>query len=326
MNPSKFNFYIIALIASVILFSLAPNLVKLMVTEGGRFGLMYPNAVSFCNVLFIGNLCAGLVTGIVFGFPKIFKELWQQPLKVKGYLLIASVLLAIYPSLIFIGLEYTSVINIVIITRFTGILYVIFSFIVYKSVVHKEEAIGYAIIALSVIALLIINNMGVNFSKGDILILIATFFGALTDIVSKKILPTCSGYAYTFCRNFFSAIIFLIIVLVFFKPGHLADAFHGELWVLMVAYAGVSIVLAQLLFLFALKKLESTTTCNVKLSDPIFTLVFAYLLLDEVPSTSQFIIIAIIFLCILIPKFILRRKGKVAMMETDSMDNALAGR
>jgi drug/metabolite transporter (DMT)-like permease len=326
MNLSKFNVYLIALIASAILFSFAPNIVKLMLEEGGHFGLMYPNAISFCNVLFVGNLCAGLVVGSVFGFPSILKELWKQPLKVKGYLLLASCVAAIYPSLIFIGLEYTSVINIVIITRFTGILYIILTYFIYKSIVHKEETIGYAVIALAIIAMLIINNIGVSFNKGDIFVLIATVFGALSEILLEEILPTCSNHAYAFCHNFFSAIIFFIIVLIFFKPGHFADAFHGELWVLMVAYAGVSIVLAQLLFLFALRKSKPTTIGNLKISEEAFTLVFAYALLHEIPSVSQYILIAIIFLGILIPKFILRHRGKDMMIEADLMDSGLTGR
>ena len=50
-----------------ILFALGPAVLKLLTTMGGRFGIEKPGAISFCNVLFVGNFCAGLITLLVYG-------------------------------------------------------------------------------------------------------------------------------------------------------------------------------------------------------------------------------------------------------------------
>ena len=325
MNKKAVILPFVTLIIAIMLFAMGPSLIKLMVTMGGQFGLQYPEAVSFCNVLFVGNACAALVTGTLFGYWKIFKALWQLPWKIKGYLLIASCLLVIYPSLVFIGLEYTSVVNLVIISRFGSIIYVILGFFIYGTRIHWQEATGYVVIGISVIVLLFINNQGFSVSKGDVIILSSTLFFAFTDIVSAKILPYCSDKAYTFCRNFISAIIFFFIVIIFFEPGHFKDAFKGELWILMLVYAAIAIALAQMLWLFALKRLPIPMISNIKLFDPIFAFSFAYLLLREIPTVSQLIIISVITVSIAIPKIVLWRKAKTSTMMSSSMDNGLVG-
>ncbi len=47
-----------ALICSVALFALASPLIKWLMTQGARDGLVQVDAISFCNVLFVGNLMA----------------------------------------------------------------------------------------------------------------------------------------------------------------------------------------------------------------------------------------------------------------------------
>jgi len=41
---------------------------------GGKLGLRMPGAVSFCNVLFVGNVCAGLVTLALSGPRRTLRE------------------------------------------------------------------------------------------------------------------------------------------------------------------------------------------------------------------------------------------------------------
>ena len=301
------------------LFSLGPSLVKLMVTMGGTFGLQYPQAVSFCNVLFAGNLCAAIVTGAIYGYKDIFLEIWHLTKNIKIYLLLASCLLVITPSLIFIALEYTTVVNIVIITRFNGILYLAMCFFILGKRLHWQEVVGYVVIAISVVVMLYLNNHGFNLSKGDLLVLISTFFSAATEIVSGKVLKGCSAQTYTFFRNFVSAIIFFFIVIFFFEQGHFAGIFRGELWILMVLYAGLAITLPQILWSFSLRKLPTSVIGNVSLGNPIFLFGFAYLLLNETPNMLQFVIIGIILLGIIIPKVVLCKKDKNKPMMDDRM-------
>lgn len=326
MKSKSIIFVYAALIISVILFSLGPNVVKLLVTMGGSFGLKYPDSISFCNVLFVGNLCAALVSVVVFGPIKLSREIFSLRWQTKLFVFISFFISAAYPALVFIGLEYTSVVNLVIISRLNSIVYLILGFIVYRNKVHWQETVGYTVIAISVFVMLFINNHGFSFSKGDLILLLSTVFFALGEIVSAKILPNCSEKSYVFIRNLGSAVIFFIIVIVLFDSHHFAEAFRGELWILMLIYAALAIVLAQLLWLFSLKRLPLSFVSNSRLFDPIFILAFAYLLLGEIPSVSQFIIIGIIIISVVLPKIILYRHNKQIMVESNGVGGGLVGK
>ena len=73
-----------------ILFALGPALIKLLTLMGGRFGLQNPGAVSFCNVLFVGNFCAGLVTLAAYGRRSLLSELRALPHRTQGALLLGA--------------------------------------------------------------------------------------------------------------------------------------------------------------------------------------------------------------------------------------------
>ncbi len=59
------------LVLTIILAALATPIVKRLVMHGGKLGLSNPNAISFCNILFGGNLCSGDVVLIYYGWKDI---------------------------------------------------------------------------------------------------------------------------------------------------------------------------------------------------------------------------------------------------------------
>ncbi len=63
------------LILTIILAALATPIVKWLVMHGGKLGLSNPNAISFCNLLFVGNLCSGVVVLIYYGWKDIWRHL-----------------------------------------------------------------------------------------------------------------------------------------------------------------------------------------------------------------------------------------------------------
>lgn len=312
-----------SLIIATILFAIGPATVKLLVERGGEFGIRNPGSISFCNVLFIGNLCAGLVVGFSYGLRGIFRELISLSNRTKIYLFFGSILTALYPSLIFIALEHTTVVNLVLLSRFNGIVYLIFAILFLKQKIQPLEIVGYTIMALAVGVLVFINNMG-KIQTGDILILLATVFFAINEIISKKILPNCSIKTYVFARNFFSSIIFFVIAIILFGAEHFAQAFEGQLWILMIVYAGFAVVLAQIFWLTAIKTTPPIYVANVRLFDPVFSLAFAYLLLNEKLDITEWIVLGAILIGVLIPKIGLRKKP--VKLSPISIDTSLVGK
>lgn len=316
---------IIYLGLGTLLFALAPPVLKLLTTMGARLGLGMPKAISFCNVLFVGNACAGLVTFAFYGGRSIFGELIRLSRKTKIFLVLAALVSTVYPALLFTGLERTSVINVVLLSRFNGIVFVILAFLFLGATVRRSEVVGYVVMSVGVVSLLIANNDGLKIRSGELFVLLSTIFFALTEIISKNVLHECSVHTYVFFRNIVSSLVFFTVAVKLFGFEHFAEAFSGELWVLMLVYAGIAVVTAQVLWLKATRVLQAQIVANFQLLNPAFSLAFAYLLLNEIPGLVEWIVIAIIVLGISIPKFVGGHHAGAARMVM-SVDTSLVGR
>ena len=295
---------LVLLVLGTVLFALGPAVLKLLTVMGGALGLQYPGAVSFCNVLFVGNFCAGGVTLAVYGGRSLFRELWRLPRGTKQALMLGAIVSAIYPALLFTALERTSVINIVLLSRFNGIVLVAFSFLFLRTMIRTSEIVGYAVMAVGVTVLVIINNGGLTIATGELLVLASTVFFALTEFISKRVLRDCSVEAYVFFRNLVSAVVFFVVAIHLFGFDHFADAFQGELWALMLVYASVAVVAAQLFWLNSAPVLSTQVVANSQLLNPGVSILFAYLLLSEVPTLSQWFVMGVVLVGMLIPKII----------------------
>lgn len=292
---------VLSLLAGTILFAFGPAILKLMTTMAGRFGVSDPGAVSFCNVLFVGNFCAGLMTLVVFGARRIVGEYSGLARRTKHVLLASAMISTIYPALIFTALEHTTVVNIVILSRLNGIVFVALAYVLFRATIRPSEAVGYAIIAVGVVILVLAETGDAGLGRGEVLVLISTVFFALTEVVSKKVLAECSIELYVFFRNLVSAIIFFVTAVYLYGFEHFADAFSGELWILMLAYAGVAVVAAQFLWLRATRVLPVRVVANSQLLNPVFSILFAFLLLGEAPSFRQWYVMGIVFVGMMVP-------------------------
>ena len=292
---------LLRLLSATILFALGPTLLKVLSTRGDELGLA-AGGISFCNVLFVGNFCAGVTVAVLTGTRRIANELRTLSRSTLGWLLLAALVSAIYPALVFTALERTSVTNVVLLSRFNGIIYVVLAWLVFREKVRRPQAIGYALIAAG-IAILILHNRSVTaLRSGDALVLLATLFFALTEIISRKSLPHVSVTTYVFFRNCVSAIVFFVSAVVLFGPHHFMDAFMGDLWILMLIYAAIAIVAAQTLWLGAIKTIPAKTVADVSLVNPVFSIAFAFVLLGEIPDSMQWLVISMIAAGVLLPR------------------------
>ncbi len=315
---------LVLLLSATMLFALGPPVLKLLTERGAQLELAN-TPVSFCNVLFVGNLCAGLVT-LMFAKPKrVSSELIALPRRMKGLMLLAAVLSTIYPALLFTALEATTVTNVVLLSRFNGIVYVLLGLLFFRDIVRLPEVLGYGIIGLAVGVLVVMNNAGSDIQRGDVLVLLATVFFALTEVVSRKILPRVSIQTYVFFRNFVSSILFFVFALIVFGPMHFMDAFTGDLWILMVIYSVFAIVAAQILWLRAIKTVSTKVVANSQMLNPVFSIFFAFVLLGEVPMSMQWVIMVVIAVGMLLPRLWPGARKPKAMLPFN-IDTSLVGK
>ena len=275
--------------------ALATPVVALLITTAAALGGEVKDAISFCNVLFVGNLCASLVVLVSFGPRTIGQGLQHLRFRIILEVLGFASLAALLSALIFNALETTTVTNAVVLARLGPVLYVIGSAVMLGQIIGKSEWAGFGLIALGVLATVLAGS-GLTLTTGDWLILASTVVYAIVTLMSKRLLPETGLPALLFARNFFSTIVFFIIANVVFGPDHFADAFYGPLWIIMVVYALIIIVTSQFAWFRAIEALPPASIAKWTVFTPVLAVGYAYFLNGERPSTVQIAALAFIIL------------------------------
>jgi drug/metabolite transporter (DMT)-like permease len=273
--------------------SLATPVVALLVSTAAALGGQIEDAISFCNVLFVGNLCAALVVLANFGPRKLYQDLRVMGRRVWIEALIFGALAALLSSPIFTALETTSVTNVVLLARLGPVFYVIAGAALLGFAVTRSEWLGFGLIGVGVVATVLAGS-GFMVAIGDLLILASAVVFAAVTLMGKRLMPQTGLGALMFVRNFLSAIVFFVIASVFFGPEHFAEAFYGPLWGIMLVYALVVIVAAQLLWYRGIAKLTPASVARWTVMTPALAVAFAYFINGERPSWVQLTALAVI--------------------------------
>ncbi|MEM8719798.1 MAG: DMT family transporter [Cyanobacteria bacterium P01_G01_bin.39] len=284
------------LVLSRLLAAARPAILAFLIAQGSRLGGENEIPISFCNVLFVGNLCSAIAVCLGFNFNHIIRDLKTLETKILLGLLLNGCLASLLSSLIFLGLKYTSVTNSVLLGRLGPVLYAVVGTVLLGKKLSKFELAGFSLIVVG-ITTITLKDSNFQLNLGDILILTSTLVYTCTALLGKVALADkCSLAVIVFTRNFISAIAFFIIAVLLFGFNHFGDAFSGGLWVVMSVYGLVVVALAQLLWYSALNRLNSKTVGAITSLSPIFGIIFAYLLNGESPSRVQFSALIVILL------------------------------
>ena len=282
------------LILAIILAALATPIVKWLVMHGGKLGISNINAISFCNILFVGNLCSGLVVLVYFGWKDIWRKLRELTAKT-GLLLMGNLLIGtvLAPIFLYIALETTMVTNLVLLTRIEAVVYSVLGVLLFKDPISKMTWIGLSFITVGILTLALFQGGG-KFTTGDGLGILAGILYAVGSSMGRTILRHTSLSGFIFSRNLLGGIIFFWLAIYLYGPDHFAEAFSAELWLVMTVYAALVVVLGQITWFRAITSLSSGIVSAWSTLTPILGILFAYLLLHEVPDMSQWTAAAVI--------------------------------
>ncbi|MDX2347419.1 MAG: DMT family transporter [Nitrospirota bacterium] len=273
--------------------ALAIPVVALLITTAATLGGEVKDAISFCNVLFVGNLCASLVVLVFFGPKAITHDLKRLRFPLFLEVLGLASLAVLLSTLIFNALQTTTVTNVVLLARLGPVLYVIGAAALLGQIIGKLEWAGFGLIALGALAT-VFTESRFTITTGDLLILASTGIYAIITLMSKRLLPETGVPALLFARNFFSAIVFFIIANVLFGPAHFGHAFYGPLWVIMAVYALIIIVASQIAWYQAIETLPPANIAKWTFFTPILAVSYAYFLNGERPSIVQIVALGLI--------------------------------
>ena len=298
------------LLIAILIFA-ASNSVTRRLTELGADNLIDGrNPISFCNVLLVGNLCALLALIVIYG--KEWNSSSLSRLSAVDWIsLIAVALLsgALAPALFFFALERTAVNNVVLIGRIEPPITLALSVLILRARVNSQIVIGAILAFIGVILTIVLQpadsstiTMGGSFSIGqaELMTAIGAISLAIASIISKIKLNSIPLGIFTIFRTAVGTLIFFSLTLKLFGIGHFMDVFAPIVWQWMLLYGAVIVVGGQLAWF---KGLKSTNAADVSLANsisPIAGIVFAFLVLGEVPTIAHYIggsviIIGIIF-------------------------------
>ena len=287
------------LLIAIVIFG-AANAVTRKLTDLGANNLVDGrNPISFCNVLFVGNLCALILLSLIYyrqwRRPVLRQINWKQWLTLT---LIAVLSSAVVPTLIFTALSITAVNNVILIGQIDAPLVLALSVLLLGDRVNMW-VIGGAILSFVGVALTVLLHspssdmvtmgMGFQIGLGELLTLIAAVFKAVSNLISKVSLKQIPLGIFNVYRMFVGTLVFFVTVLILFEPGHFMDVASPFLWQWMLFYSAVIVVGGQLAWFTGLKQSTASEVSLATAFNPIAGVLAAFLILREAPTTAQYI-------------------------------------
>ena len=279
-------------------------MLKALVQKGGHLGTTLQNALSYCNIFFVGNLCSALIVFVYFWPPRIFEQ-FRKITRDRWATLLANTILAnmLSPILIVFALEDGGDITAVILLLQTNTLfYALFAWLMFGEKVPRRALVGLSVIVVGAIVLLALpGNEPVG--KVHLCTLGAAICRSLGSCLARKTLEDDSIMpAFLVLRNLIGAVGFFALAIQMFGLRHFSDAFTSGLWELMLVYAAFIVVLAQLTWFRAVCGLPTETISTWSTIVPVLSVLFAWLFVGDAPNSTQWLSVAIIFAGLAIAK------------------------
>jgi len=226
------------------------------------------------------------VTSLIFIVIISYQKTWSEFLIKEAYvdLLWVTFYITLLFLLIMTGLEYTTAGNMsVIITLQLFFSYLYFSVFGSENI-SKIQSIGAFLMGIGAIIILFPENFSLN--KGDFLIFLGAIVAPLTARHQQKARAYVSATTILAFRNIVALPIVLLVALYIEKVPTLSDVVEVSGFILLNAL--LIFTLSKILFVEALMLISITKLMALISFMPVFTLILAYFILDEVPDLVQF--------------------------------------
>ncbi|HHQ45563.1 MAG TPA: DMT family transporter [Candidatus Altiarchaeales archaeon] len=233
------------------------------------------------------SLLAGVLLVFLLEFAHKLWEITCLCRRDKIILLLTAGMVGVFGPIFYLhGLKLTSVANTLLIGRSNSLMIALFATILLRERLTVHQVLG-SILMIS--GLIIIFSRGFRFGYefriGDIYILIASFFWALSAVLMKKYLQHVPPEVIVVARNFIGGIILLFFAL----PDISQVEMVWEIPVYLMGLALFGVILAQLLWYSALEHTKASNVGIASISIPIFGSFFAAIFLGETLETYQMI-------------------------------------
>lgn len=312
------------LFLAILIFAAANSVVRKLTDIGAQHLIDGRNPISFCNTLFVGNLCALIVLIALYGkqwTPRTLKQLsaidW---LALMGVAILSG---ALAPSLTFMALDLTMVNNVVLIGRIEPPLILALSVWLLGDRVNRWVVAGAVVSFIGVVLTIVwqspseeMVSMGtsVEIGKGEIYAALGAIALACSTIISKIKLRQIPLGIFTIFRTAIGAFLFFVITVKLLGADHFIDAFSPFVWQWMLIYGAAIVVGGQLCWFQGLKTTGASEVSLASSFSPIAGILAAYFILGETPTTAQYIGGSVIVVGIILNQIGVRQKQKATAL------------
>ncbi|MDO8240497.1 MAG: DMT family transporter [Candidatus Moranbacteria bacterium] len=230
-----------------------------------------------------------IVATIFFAIILTVKKEWKKNITniqaIKD-IVMATLFIAIgYYLLYYIALSLTSPQNVALISMTEAAFsFLIIGWIAKKEPVSRKHLFG-AMLMLFAAGVVLFNNHQTSINIGDLLMFCAVIIAPIGNIFAKRALHQVSIHYLLFIRSLAGVIIFSIASLIFEKTIPFEVILKSLPYLL---YSGlVFLGLMKMVNFFSFKKTSVTHTISFNSLAPVFTFIFAWMILKNAPSTVQ---------------------------------------
>ncbi len=283
---------------AVIIFATSNSVTRKLTELGAQHLIDGRNPISFCNVLFVGNICAFLVLIFIYRGQLSVHTFQQFSLKDWGGMVAVALLGgALAPGVILLALSSTMVNNVVLVGRIEPPLTLALSIWLLRERTNRWQIAGALVSFIGVVVMVGLQGLQGNsmahagfgtVDRGEILPAVGAVALAVSSIISKARLKRIPVGIFTIVRTGVGTVIFFFTALYLFGSVHFIDAFSPFLWKWMLLYGTLIVVVGESSWLTGLKKSSVAYASLAAGFNPIAAALGAYVILGEVPTLIQY--------------------------------------
>lgn len=186
----------------------------------------------------------------------------------------------------YLGLELTDSSKTALIKQIGALFYVCFSFLFIKTDRPTAKKIVAAVVGFLGIIVLNIDENGLAFSVGDVLILGASFCTVFSNVISKKVFERVSPITATGISQLFGGVVLLSVGAL--MGGTVHFTLDASLWIMV--YICTASIVSYCVWFGIVKNEELSKLFIIKFAEPVFACIFGALILGENIWKIQYLI------------------------------------